>query len=63
MRLAGCWAQGNGTDLWPPALAHLLAAHSRSTPKQTKEPIFSTRNQADSLTVFKIRIQTTEKEK
>jgi hypothetical protein len=28
------------------ALAHLLATHSRATPKQAKEPIFSTRNKS-----------------
>ncbi len=36
------YAQCRGTDSVLRTLAHLLATHSRATPKQAKEPIIST---------------------
>jgi len=38
MLILGCYAQCRGTDTVLRTLAHLLAAHSRATPKQAKEP-------------------------
>lgn len=37
---ANRYAQCRGTDTVLRTLAHLLATHSRTTPKQAKEPIF-----------------------
>lgn len=40
--IARRYAQCRGTDTVLRSLAHLLATHSRATPKQVKEPILAT---------------------